>query len=79
VTASVGVQRRREKLGRLIAAKLEDGYWVEMQRDTDAVVVRLGRRRWFGRAGPRTENTREAVSVDADGHATIEVLPKRRY
>jgi hypothetical protein len=76
---SVDVRRRREKLGQLVAAKLEEGYWVELQRDTDAVVACAGPRRWFGWAGPRRENTREAVSVDSDGNATIEVLPKRRY
>ncbi len=68
-----------EKLAGLIATKLQQGYWVESQRDTDAVLASLGPHRWFGRVGPREENGREAVSVDAQGHTTIVRLPRRRY
>jgi hypothetical protein len=75
----LGLRERREKLEDLIAAKLRQGYWVESQRDTDAVVASLGPHRWFGRVGPRSENGREAISVDVQGRTTIEKLPKRRY
>jgi hypothetical protein len=70
---------RTEKLELLIAKKLQQGYWVESQGDTEAVLVSLGPRRWFGRRGPRQENTRETVTVDEQGHAVIAMLPKRRY
>ena len=70
---------RAEKLELLIAARLQEGYWVESQGDTEAVLVSLGPRRWFGRVGPRRENTREAVTVDEQGQTIIAVLPKRRY
>jgi hypothetical protein len=76
---SVGIQERRDKLAAVLAEKLEQGYWVESQRDADAVVAARGPHRWFGRVGPRRENEREAVSVDAEGHTTITVLPRRRY
>jgi hypothetical protein len=79
MTPGASLHERRDKLAALLAAKLEQGYWVELQRDTDAVVVCRGRHRWFGRLGPRRENRREAVSVDADGQAAVRVLPERRY
>ncbi len=69
---------RTEKLELLIAKRLQQGYWVESQGDTEAVLVALGPRRWFGRLGPRREHTRETVTVDERGHTTIELLPKRR-
>src|SRR5438128_9208729 len=57
---TVRLDERRHKLAELIAAKLEQGCWVEFQRDTDAVLVSRGPRRWLGRVGPREENRREA-------------------
>jgi hypothetical protein len=76
--AAVSTAERTEKLELLIAEKLQQGYWVESQGDTEAVLVSLGPRRWFGR-GPRQENTRETVTVDQQGHTLIATLPKRRY
>ena len=70
---------RTEKLELLIAKRLQQGYWVESQGDTEAVLVSLGPRRWFGRVGRRRENTRETVTVDEQGQTLIEMLPKRRY
>ena len=69
---------RTEKLELLIAKRLQQGYWVESQGDTEAVLVSLGPRRWFGRVGPRRANTRETVAVDERGHTTIELLAQRR-
>jgi hypothetical protein len=69
---------RTEKLELLIAKRLQQGYWVESQADTEAVLVSLGPRRWFGRVGPHSESTREAVTVDEQGNTTIAMLPKRR-
>jgi hypothetical protein len=74
----VSTAERTEKLELLIAEKLQQGYWVESQGDTEAVLVSHGPRRWFGR-GPRQENTRETVTVDEQGHTLIAMLPKRRY
>ena len=70
---------RTEKLELLIAKRLQHGYWVESQGDTEAVLVSLGPRRWFGRVGPHGANTREAVTVDEQGHTLIATLPKRHY
>src|SRR6266571_5047125 len=69
---------RTEELELLIARRLQQGYWVESQGDTEAVLVSLGPRRWFGRIGPRRENTRVAVTVDEQGHTLVEMVPKRR-
>ncbi len=69
---------RTEKLELLIAKRLQQGYWVESRGDTEAVLVSLGPHRWFGRVGPRRENTREAVTVDEQGQTIIAMLPKRR-
>ena len=68
---------RTEKLELLIAKRLQQGYWIESQGDTEAVLVSLGPRRCFGRLGPRRENTRETVTVDEQGHTLIAMLPKR--
>jgi hypothetical protein len=75
----VSIAERSKKLEVLIAKRLQQGYWVESQGDTEAVLVSLGLRRWFGKVGPRRENTRETVTVDEQGHTLIAMLPKRRY
>jgi hypothetical protein len=69
---------RAEKLELLIARRLQQGYWVESHADTEAVLVSLGPRRWFGKVGRRRENTREAVTIDEQGQTIIALLPKRR-
>jgi hypothetical protein len=73
---NISPEARRNTLERLIADKLQNGYWIESQDDTHAVLVLAGRRGWRGRRG---ENHREAVSVDVDGVTDVLVLPKRRY
>jgi hypothetical protein len=75
----VSIAERAKKLEVVIAKRLQQGYWVESQGDTEAVLVSLGPRRWFGRVGPRRESTRETVTVDEQGHTLIAMLPKRRY
>ncbi len=74
----LSIAERTEKLELLIAKRLQQGYWVESQGDTEAVLVSLGPRRWFGRVGPHGESTREAVTVDEQGHTIIAMLPMRR-
>ena len=69
---------RTKELELLIAKRLQQGDWVESQGDTEAVLVSLGPRRWFGRLGPRRENTREAVTVDEQGQTLIAMLPPKR-
>jgi hypothetical protein len=56
--------RRKQALGELIAAKLAQGYEVETQSDTEAVLVTRGRRRRF-----RTSlaGKRQRISIDETG------------
>jgi len=76
--SSLSTAEPTEKLELLIAKRLQQGYWVESRSDTEAVLVSLGPHRWFGRVGPRRENTRETVTVDEQGQTIIAMLPKRR-
>src|SRR5437899_2666982 len=69
---------RTKELELLIAKRLQQGYWVESRGDTEAVLVSLGPRRWFGRVGPRRESTREAVTVDEQGQTILAMLPPKR-
>lgn len=49
-----------------LAAKLEQGYHIESQGKTDAIIFTNGRRRWFGLiAGP--DGKRRRIALEADG------------
>jgi hypothetical protein len=76
---ALSTAERTEKLELLIAKRLQQGYWVESQGDTEAVLVSLGPHRWFGRLGRRRENSRETVTVDEQGQTIIAMLPKRGH
>jgi hypothetical protein len=62
-----------------IAVRLRQGFWVESRSETEARLVRRGRKRWLGVFGGRVPERREVVRVDAEGRTTVEVLPARRY
>jgi hypothetical protein len=50
----------------VLAAKLEQGYHIESQGKTDAILFTNGRRRWFGLiAGP--DGRRRRITLEADG------------
>jgi hypothetical protein len=68
-----------DALAAAIAGKLEQGYWVESQSETEARLICRGRKRWFGLFGGRVPETRELVTVDGAGRTTVERLPDRRY
>jgi hypothetical protein len=72
---------RRDVLVEVIASKLREGDWVESQSETEteARLVALGRKRWFGVFGGRAPETREIVRMDEQGRTRIELLPARRY
>jgi hypothetical protein len=51
-----------------LAAKLEQGYRLESQGKTDAILFNNGRRRWFGLiAGPDADGRRQRIALEADG------------
>jgi hypothetical protein len=61
-----GTERRKQALEELIAAKVEQGYEVETQSDTEAVLVTRGRRRRFRSS---LAGKRQRVSIDETGRA----------
>jgi hypothetical protein len=63
----------------VLATKVSKGYWIESQSEHEARLVRRGRKRWLGLFGGRVPERREIVRVDADGRASVETLPARRY
>ncbi len=63
------VETRKQTLAEILSVKLEQGYQVESQRDTEAVLFTPGRRRWFGLFGGGVGG-RLIISVDEQGTAT---------
>jgi hypothetical protein len=56
-----------------LAAKLEQGYHLESQGKTDAILFTNGRRRWFGLiAGP--DGKRRRIALEADGSISTKGL-----
>lgn len=66
---------RKQKLAQMLKVKLEQGYKIESQRDTEAVLFVHGRRRCFGLLG-HDEGTRQLISVDEKGAACTRKLSK---
>jgi hypothetical protein len=58
---------RKLELARTVKAKLAQGYKLESQGDTDAVLLMRRPRRWFVFAG---ESKRYQIAVDEHGHAS---------
>lgn len=61
--------KTQERLARTIQEKVAQGYRIESQTDTRAVLVKPPRR-WLGITAPGPE-TREVVSIDHRGHPTV--------
>jgi hypothetical protein len=59
---------RTQELARTIKSKLAQGYTVESQTDTAAVLVIKGRKRWFR----SSVDSRQVVTVDEFGKAAFE-------
>jgi hypothetical protein len=56
-----------------LAAKLEQGYQLESQGKTDAVVFTKGRRRWFGLVGG-VPGRRRRIALEDDGRVSTRAL-----
>src|SRR4051812_7996941 len=69
----VSLEQRRELLAKTLQKKVEQGYRIESQTDTEAILVTRGRRRWFGILGSAAE-TRQRTSIDEHGRATTRRL-----
>jgi hypothetical protein len=73
-TPTPTVTDRREKFTQLLRAKVEQGYDVESQGDTEAVIVTRGRRRRFR----STEvGNRQRIGIDEQGRVTTHALERR--
>lgn len=59
---------RKQELARTLEQKVEQGFAIESESDTQAVLVMKGRRRWFGLAN--APSVRYEVTVDERGRAT---------
>jgi hypothetical protein len=68
-----------DPLEKAIAVRLRRGYRVVSQSESEARLIRRGRKRWFGVFGGRLPERPEIVRVDPEGRTTVEVLPARRY
>jgi hypothetical protein len=59
---------RKQGLARTLQRKRSEGFEIESQTDTQAVLVMKGRRRWFGLTN--AASVRYEVTVDEAGSAT---------
>ena len=67
--APLSVDQRKQFLAAALRKKVEQGYEIESQTDTAAIVVTKGHRRWFGLAAGGTD-TRQTLSIDDQGRTT---------
>jgi hypothetical protein len=67
---SATTDARKEKLAQMIETKLGQGYQIESQDDTQAILFTPSRRSWFGLSAGRGESSRQIISVDEQGRAT---------
>jgi hypothetical protein len=63
---SLSTAERKVRLAEVLVAKTEQGYEIESQTDTEAVLVTKGRKRWFGMGG-NNASTRQITSIDEQG------------
>ena len=65
---------REQKLSEMIKSKLEQGYRIESQTATEAVLFTESRRHWFGLFAGRGNGARQVISIDDQGTATTRKL-----
>jgi hypothetical protein len=71
--APLSLEERKERLAATLLAKLEQGFQVVSQTDTEAILVTKGRRRWFGIARSGADS-RQTTSIDEQGRARTRPL-----
>jgi len=67
VSSIHGADDRKQKFAQMLKAKVDQGYEVESQGDTEAVLFIRGRRTWFGLFAGHGAGTRQLISVDDEG------------
>jgi hypothetical protein len=68
------VDTRKQKFAQMLKAKVSQGYGIESQGDTEAVLFTRSRRRWFGLFAGHGAGARQRISVDDQGAATTRKL-----
>jgi hypothetical protein len=71
---AAAVDTRKQKFAQMLKVKLEQGYRIESQGETEAVRFTRGRRSWFGLLAGRGEGGRQMISVDDQGAAKTRKL-----
>lgn len=70
----MSLEQRKQQLADALLKKVEQGYVVESQTDTEAILISKGRRgRWFGLAQGGSD-TRQTISIDGQGIASLRSL-----
>jgi hypothetical protein len=68
----LSLEQRNELLAEILRRKLEHGYEIESQTETEAILV-TRRRRWSGILGSKPD-TRQSTSIDEKGHTSTRTL-----
>ena len=68
------VVTRRQKFAEMLETKLEQGYEIESQGETEAVLFTRGRRSWLGLFAGTGPSARQLISVDEQGAAKTRKL-----
>jgi hypothetical protein len=68
-STSVTRDERKRKLSLILATKVEQGYIIESQTDTDAVITTRGRRLWLGLRG-HAPGKSQRIAIDEEGRST---------
>jgi hypothetical protein len=73
VAPRLTIEQRNQQLVHTLRAKVDQGYVIESQSDTEAILVTRRRRRWFGLVdgGP---GTRQTLTIDGQGSASMRSL-----
>jgi hypothetical protein len=66
--AGAVVNSRKQELARTLHAKRAQGYRVESEHETGAVLVMNAPKRWFGLVSG--QELRSELSIDEDGHVS---------
>jgi hypothetical protein len=73
------VDTRKQKFAQMLKAKVSQGYGIESQGDTEAVLFTRSRRRWFGLFAGHGAGARQRISIDDQSAAkTRKLSPTRR-
>ena len=65
------IEGRKQTFADMLATKVEQGYGIESQTDTEAVLVTSGRRRRFRSA---LAGKRQRISIDGEGRTSTRGL-----